>query len=515
MTTSQLFSPAKKGVTSHLRSSQWRNDAGSSIALLEPVLEVSNDEQERYFHLSTRTYCKSTTSTQLPIRQEARFPDPRAPRPQLFVHLLLPQCCITPGKYEIRSLFTCKFSIGSEASRPCLMNYDPIAKPKKKGRDFTPTQQPVEKRRRLEYIQHSYKREWTICKAVNHGGPSEAFNALTEDGGDLSGKPASDYLASACLRCHCQQDKTLCGGHSAFRVFDDPARSAAGGHRLAQCSSTATAIPDYRMWESCWTMPLAGGFSWGTSVPLPPPIPLHSRAATPQGLISFHVLMSGDDAHLRIPAGKSRELGQRQAVTNVCIATSLKESPVVFRGSLEILRQVSLYYVNAASDNTAALYGECQPVGEATAPYQYCSIFLILINVVCLQIPHDCTLHIMSNRMRMLMVIEASMEQHWNERAKETGDTRENSPTRRPAASSSKIPTCENPGATRPGIEPGSHCTNANTTQKKTVAHTANSSRTQNDVTGQENVGTAYAKQRLLTRLPADRLARSEPRAHI
>ncbi|KAJ8888357.1 hypothetical protein PR048_007847 [Dryococelus australis] len=52
-------------------------------------------------------------------------------------------------------------------------------------------------------------------------------------------------------------------------------------------------------------------------------------------------------------------------------------------------------------------------------------------------------------RKHPMKVIELGMEQRRNERAWGTGD-------RRPSASSGTIPTCENPGVTRPGIEPGS-----------------------------------------------------------
>ncbi|KAJ8880386.1 hypothetical protein PR048_016855 [Dryococelus australis] len=52
-------------------------------------------------------------------------------------------------------------------------------------------------------------------------------------------------------------------------------------------------------------------------------------------------------------------------------------------------------------------------------------------------------------------VIEVSVEQHRNERAGETGKFPEKK-TRRPAASSGTITICENPGVSRPGIEPDS-----------------------------------------------------------
>ncbi|KAJ8870637.1 hypothetical protein PR048_029660 [Dryococelus australis] len=59
-----------------------------------------------------------------------------------------------------------------------------------------------------------------------------------------------------------------------------------------------------------------------------------------------------------------------------------------------------------------------------------------------------------------MWVNEVSMEQRRNEGAAETGDPRENPP--RPTASFCTIPTCENLGVTRPGIEPGSPWWEAN-----------------------------------------------------
>ncbi|KAJ8871253.1 hypothetical protein PR048_027559 [Dryococelus australis] len=50
-------------------------------------------------------------------------------------------------------------------------------------------------------------------------------------------------------------------------------------------------LPDFCIWEWCWTMPLAGGFSRGT--------PFSPRPC----ILGSHV-MSGDDGHLRVPAGK-------------------------------------------------------------------------------------------------------------------------------------------------------------------------------------------------------------------
>ncbi|KAJ8878625.1 hypothetical protein PR048_019207 [Dryococelus australis] len=54
--------------------------------------------------------------------------------------------------------------------------------------------------------------------------------------------------------------------------------------------------PGTGAWEYCWTMPLANGFSRGTSV-------FPALAFQHRSILGSHV-MSGDDGHLRVPAGK-------------------------------------------------------------------------------------------------------------------------------------------------------------------------------------------------------------------
>ncbi|KAJ8872507.1 hypothetical protein PR048_026113 [Dryococelus australis] len=57
----------------------------------------------------------------------------------------------------------------------------------------------------------------------------------------------------------------------------------------------AGTLPDSRMRDSCWTMPLASRYSRGTPIPAP--------AFQRRSILGPHV-MSGDDGHLRVPAGK-------------------------------------------------------------------------------------------------------------------------------------------------------------------------------------------------------------------
>ncbi|KAJ8878437.1 hypothetical protein PR048_019015 [Dryococelus australis] len=60
----------------------------------------------------------------------------------------------------------------------------------------------------------------------------------------------------------------------------------------------ASSLPNFRVWESCCTMPLAGGFSRGTPASPCPCIPAPLRP-----MVTFHV-MPRDDDHLRVPAAK-------------------------------------------------------------------------------------------------------------------------------------------------------------------------------------------------------------------
>ncbi|KAJ8867222.1 hypothetical protein PR048_031020 [Dryococelus australis] len=62
-----------------------------------------------------------------------------------------------------------------------------------------------------------------------------------------------------------------------------------------QARSPAGLLPDFRMWESCWTMPLARGFYRGT--PVSPALTFQRHS-----IIGSH-FMSGYDGHLRVPAG--------------------------------------------------------------------------------------------------------------------------------------------------------------------------------------------------------------------
>ncbi|KAJ8866967.1 hypothetical protein PR048_032829 [Dryococelus australis] len=69
-------------------------------------------------------------------------------------------------------------------------------------------------------------------------------------------------------------------------------------------------LPDFIMWKSCWTMPLGGGIFSGYSRFFPP---LHSSVAA-----------SGDDRHLRIPAGKPDSWQERGPPPHVVPARPLE-----------------------------------------------------------------------------------------------------------------------------------------------------------------------------------------------
>ncbi|KAJ8876698.1 hypothetical protein PR048_021145 [Dryococelus australis] len=73
---------------------------------------------------------------------------------------------------------------------------------------------------------------------------------------------------------------------------------ALASHHGDPDSIPAGSFPDLRMWETCCTMPLAGGSSRGTPVS-----PALAFLAPLRPRVSFHV-MSGDDVHLWVSAGK-------------------------------------------------------------------------------------------------------------------------------------------------------------------------------------------------------------------
>ncbi|KAJ8885392.1 hypothetical protein PR048_011589 [Dryococelus australis] len=89
---------------------------------------------------------------------------------------------------------------------------------------------------------------------------------------------------------------SLCGRRTLWplrkpklRVADLLARSPPTKANPVQ--SPAGSLPDFCKWESCWTMPLVGGFSWGSPVaPAFIPVLLHAHLASPPSALKTSLL---------------------------------------------------------------------------------------------------------------------------------------------------------------------------------------------------------------------------------
>ncbi|KAJ8870816.1 hypothetical protein PR048_027115 [Dryococelus australis] len=86
----------------------------------------------------------------------------------------------------------------------------------------------------------------------------------------------------------------IAGAAVAQRLVYSPPTTA------IRARSSAGSLPDSRTRQSCWTMPLAGGFPLGPPASPRPCIPAPLRLR-----VSLHVTF-WDDGHLRVPAGKPR-----------------------------------------------------------------------------------------------------------------------------------------------------------------------------------------------------------------
>ncbi|KAJ8891897.1 hypothetical protein PR048_004453 [Dryococelus australis] len=90
----------------------------------------------------------------------------------------------------------------------------------------------------------------------------------------------------------------------------------------------AGSLPDFLAWESCWTIPLAGGFS--RSTPVSSALPFQRRC----------ILGSGYDGHLRVPAGKPvtrRRLPRPWFTPHSRRRKAEKETTAIERGSFHLL----------------------------------------------------------------------------------------------------------------------------------------------------------------------------------
>ncbi|KAJ8868440.1 hypothetical protein PR048_029956 [Dryococelus australis] len=200
------------------------------------------------------------------------------------------------------------------------------------------------------------------------------------------------------------------------------------GELISIPSGVATEIPHFRMWESCRTMPLAGGFSRG-SPPFPPP--LHSGVApcSPRfTLIDSQDLdaKSGPNSSVHCPP----DIVDRGPPTKANRVQSPAGSPD-FR-KWESYRTMSFGGFSKGS-----------PVSP-TLSFRRCSI------------PQSHSSALKTSLLRSTQISSRSHKQPMGVKRVMYG---------MPAASSDTIPTCGNPGATPPGLDwVGGECSSRWTT---------------------------------------------------
>ncbi|KAJ8874933.1 hypothetical protein PR048_022823 [Dryococelus australis] len=163
--------------------------------------------------------------------------------PQMFVHWLLPRA----WEYAIRFLLPCKSAIGSESSSAFKINSGPIAK-----------------------VTSVHTRVSGVTK-TNRTRVSGNTEANTTDIAVVQNIGSS---LQPCLQC-----PVILGTAVKQWLGRSPTTT------VIRAQYPSGSLPEFSVWESCWTMPLAGEFSRGTP------------------RVSFYV-MSGDDGLLRVPAGK-------------------------------------------------------------------------------------------------------------------------------------------------------------------------------------------------------------------
>ncbi|KAJ8897723.1 hypothetical protein PR048_003073 [Dryococelus australis] len=237
--------------------------------------------------------------------------------------------------------------------------------------------------------------------------------AATSSGRHLCGGRVVQRLVTLAQHRRRRSRRTACPGACAPQHGD---RGAAVAERLA-CSpptkvnrvqSPAGSLPDFRMWESCRTMPLTGGFPQGSPVP-----PLHSSVApySPQSHSS----------------GLKSSLEPRWCSSYDCSPHNHDEP-----GSIRVLTP------------------------DILTPAAFLRVSAVLQYIALLPTRLEKTAWVGFERVKRFgrLLAARSSEAMW---VIECGGGREIAEkTRRPAALSGTIRTCENPGVTRPGIEPGS-----------------------------------------------------------
>ncbi|KAJ8866224.1 hypothetical protein PR048_032067 [Dryococelus australis] len=96
-------------------------------------------------------------------------------------------------------------------------------------------------------------------------------------------------------------------------------------------SEPAGSLPDHRMWESCRTMPLVGGFSPGS--PVSPALAFHTRLASPSLALktSLEVLRADEGEYGAAPELKCGENGRSLRIRDVWHDSNMRKSGVASR----------------------------------------------------------------------------------------------------------------------------------------------------------------------------------------
>ncbi|KAJ8873627.1 hypothetical protein PR048_024445, partial [Dryococelus australis] len=167
-------------------------------------------------------------------------------------------CCPVPGRYGIRKVLPCKSAIGSEACRAGLINCDPIAKAidsKLQCQTASP-----------DFVIIGFSGSPPIMVAnLKTYSPrkSSVYRELGSQDLAVMSRPNLYLLYLYAIHAKVstfQRHLILRGGHGGRVV------SLLASHQGDPGSIPGRITPDFRMWESCRTMPLVGGSSRGSPV---------------------------------------------------------------------------------------------------------------------------------------------------------------------------------------------------------------------------------------------------------
>ncbi|KAJ8870279.1 hypothetical protein PR048_029300 [Dryococelus australis] len=114
----------------------------------------------------------------------------------------------------------------------------------------------------------------------------------------------AQWGAAPCMRVHsaatrapfCGVSTTLCAGGTCFKTSEETAN---------RTRFPAESPPDFRMWESCRTMPLVGGVSSGISRSSHPyvPAPIHTHLASLSSVLKTSALRAAQFSSLTLNSG--------------------------------------------------------------------------------------------------------------------------------------------------------------------------------------------------------------------